>query len=206
MSFFLQSDEKNFPSFLSTDTEIYYFRYLHFSLHQVSQQYPIREDLVIPFMAFIRYMIRSNLCFDIAFSLPIHQKQSKLALMYGDYFLARAGASFQPFVGYPLLGNLLVDTLKRIAKSQWLQSEPVLSQSSFFKTVFLRYGSIFQFCMKAPSLMNQKPQEWNKEKTVFANAMSLYCTLLKNKPLTFQFEKKRCKTIELMKLQKFLPT
>jgi len=202
VSLFLESHEATIPETLNLETEKFYYQYLQASFLQETFHFPIQDDQIIPFLVFVRYLLRSNLCFDNAFSLPIQQKQSKVALMYGDYFLARAGACFQPFSEYISLRKLLVNTLKRISKSQWLQPVSITSRSDFFRMVFLRYGSVFQFCMKAPMLMNQV-QSWEEKKAIQANALALYCTFLKNLPLVTLFTQKQSKNFDLFRLRKY---
>jgi len=203
VSLFFESRE-TIPITLDLDAEKFYFQHLHASFLLETLHFPVRNNQITPFLIFVRYLLRSNLCFDIAFSLPIQHKQSKIALMYGDYFLSKAGAYFQPFLDYILLRKLLVNTLKRISKSQWLQPVSITSRSDFYRMVNLRYGSVFQFCMKAPLLMNHQAQAWEKNKALKANALALYCTFLKNSPLTNLYKQKQSKNFELFRLRKYL--
>lgn len=202
VSLFLNEKESNLPLFLNLETELYYFKYLHYSLRKSLLTQSLYEKEELALMIFIRYILRSNLCFDVALTTPIQKKQSKLALMYGDYYLARAGAVFQNINRYSLLTPLLVNTLKRIAKSQWLQPETPVSLTYFFRFIALRYGSLFQFCSKAPFYLSKKKNLWNQNQVIESNALAIKCTLLKNASLqTLLLRNKKC--FELMRLHKY---
>jgi|GEM_PF-2948243 len=202
VSFFLQTQDKPTIDFIEPNSEKCYFRHLIRIYQQEAFHRPVEEAITTSFFYFIRYLLRSNLSFDHSFFLPISQKLSKLSFMNGDYYLAKAGACFLPFKENKLLSDAMVMTLQTISKSQWLQSRQLFSRFEWFQLVMLRYGSLFQFCMKAPGYLSNKKTEWPKKKMIYANTTALYCTLLANKYLSGYITHAKRNTFDLIRLQK----
>lgn len=186
VSFFLRQHDSKHPLFLSSLVESFYFRYLFHALLKSSSIVPLEENSLFPVLVFLRYLVRSNLCFDVAFFGSIHLKQNKLGLMYGDYYLARAGDTFQAIPNYHLLGDMLVTTLKKISASQWIYPTKRVSLSHFFKMNSLRYGSIFELCFAIPFLLNKQEFDSPGLSQKKANYLAMFCTLMKNS-LLFSF-------------------
>jgi len=183
VSFFLQQYDSGYPLFLNHSVEIFYYRHLQGLLLESASLFQINNDSLLPILIFLRYLLRSNLCFDLAFFKPIQLKQSKLALMYGDLYLAKAGKSFQAIPDYDLLGDALIQTLKKISSSQWLQPTKPVELSRFAEMNSLRYGSLFELSFSIPFFLHHQASVINTEQKNRVSHLALYCTIMKNSSL-----------------------
>ncbi len=183
VSLFLQQHDSGYPLFLNHSTELFYYRYLQGLLLESASLFPINNDSLHSILIFLRYLLRSNLCFDLAFFKPIQLKQSKLALMYGDLYLAKAGKAFQAIPNYNLLGDALITTLKKISSSQWLQPDKPVDISRFTEMNSLRYGSLFELSFSIPFFLHHQTSLIKSELQYRARHLALYCTIMKNSSL-----------------------
>jgi len=164
-SFAFFTSEKELPKedFLDKDLANLYLDTTQKLLYSSSSQNQFSQVEYSKFSVFLSYIVKSTLYFHYCFDHSIKEKNSKLALMYGDLYLAQSGLHFTKISNFLRMRSLLREVLFSIALSQKMQEKSKCIPFDLFQTIIKKsYGAIFRFVLISPYLWKQKSVEKRK--------------------------------------------